>query len=333
MTRKKANPGKKDLMDIIESYYLAHILIDLDKRGFFKGLPKSVPVEDYLDNTDIVKMLVTKTDILVPSGKKYFVLNSKYASYINSSFHIEKFLGGYGEVVSAKNGPRIKVNPGKFAEAYEQATPFENHKLILNLLTALGARQILDMGCGMAGLLRSFCKLKKAHTATGIEQNPFMCQQARKEVRLKKMDKQVKIIQGDVTAFNKYIQPGVLEGTDVIIASSILNEFFYTPARLVSFLQKIRRYLPGRFMIVIDYYGILHSRAAMEKRLQHNYIHDMMQVLTGQGVPPKNQAEWNRYYTQAGCKLVHSYNSSGGGINWFIHVVYLGNKPEGIQFK
>ena len=88
----------------------------------------------------------------------------------------------------------------------------------------------------------------------------------------------------------------------------------------------MKKAFPGKFLVVVDYYGSFNTREANNKDLQHNYVHDVMQILTGQGVPPKNYKEWNEYYAKAKCNLLHVHEGRSNGIKWFIHIVKLGDR-------
>ena len=77
--------------------------------------------------------------------------------------------------------------------------------------------------------------------------------------------------------------------------------------------------LPGRALLVSDYYGCLGQRDG--RWFPKTALHDFVQVISGQGVPPPNLESWQAIYADAGCGLVHALeddNASG-----FIHIVRL----------
>lgn len=317
---------KKTLFDIIESYYAAHLLIHLNDKGVFKEPGKKRLIKSYFPNADVFRFISTRTDILQPKDENSFIVNKKYGSYISSGFHIEKFLQAYGQFDTAAKQPSIIIDEEKFAETYQHATPFNNPRAVLNFFSLLQARTILDLGCGTGNLITQFCKQNKLNKAFGIDQNPHLNKVAAQLIKKNGLGRRAKIVNGTVTEFDEILDAATLQQVDVVYASSILNEFFYSPAKLVKLLKKLAKIFRGKFMVVADYYGTFHTREANNQDLQHNYVHDVMQVLTGQGVPPKDSRGWNEYYAKAKCKLVHVQEGNSGGINWFIHIVKFGDK-------
>ena len=313
---------KKTLFDIIESYYAAHMLIHLNNRGVFKDPGKSRMVKNYFPNADVFRFLSTRTDILQPGNNGAFSINKKYGSYINSGFHIEKFLQAYGQF----DAMSIVIDERKFAETYQHATPFSNPGAVLNIFSLLQAQTILDLGCGTGNTMVQFCRQNKLNRAFGIDQNPHLNKAAKQLIKRNSLSARAKVVNGSVTEFDKLLHRAALEQVDVVYGASIFNEFFYSPRKLVALLRKLVKAFRGKFLVVVDYYGSFNSQQKNNRDLHHNYVHDVMQILTGQGVPPKDHKAWNEYYKKANATLLQIQEGSGDGINWFIHIVKLGNK-------
>jgi hypothetical protein len=75
--------------------------------------------------------------------------------------------------------------------------------------------------------------------------------------------------------------------------------------------------------VITDYYSIYGTSAAANPVLQHNYLHDIMQIFSGQGLTPKDYKGWNVLYRKAGCRLLNVFEGESIGIKWFIHVLQL----------
>jgi hypothetical protein len=105
---------------------------------------------------------------------------------------------------------------------------------------------------------------------------------------------------------------------------SILNEFFREgPGQVVELLRTLRRSFPGRLFFAVDYYGAL-SRPGGGTDSYDGLLQDVVQALSGQGVPPPDLEGWMPIYEDAGCKPIHVYQGSAPGLNWFVHVLELG---------
>ena len=64
----------------------------------------------------------------------------------------------------------------------------------------------------------------------------------------------------------------------------------------------LRQALPGRPLLLSDYYGRLGSDAEEQRE---TLLHDFVQLISGQGVPPPGLDEWRAIYAEAGCRLAH----------------------------
>ena len=86
------------------------------------------------------------------------------------------------------------------------------------------------------------------------------------------------------------------------------------------YLQSI---LPGRIFFIADYYGKLgHGETQVQASL-HTCNQDLVQILSGQGIPPPDLRGWASIYESAECRPRHAYEADGDGLQWFLHVVEL----------
>jgi SAM-dependent methyltransferase len=312
-----------NIFGIIEGYYLASVLISLNATGVFKKPGRIHSIGTFFPKHDIFRMLITRTDILQRKGKLHFTINSKYRSYMDLGFHIEKFLMAYGNFRTINKTPKIITDDKLFSQAFVAAAQFQNPTLIKSIFKSLKASVILDLGCGAGNILNAFAKSGKIHRSIGVEQNPFLIKAARASIRKNGLSKRVRIAHGNVVTFENLITKKEIAEIDVVFGSSILNEFFYTPTKLISLLKKIKRIFPGKTLIVSDYYGVFHAADFADVNRHYNLVHDFMQVLSAQGVPPKDDTSWNKYYKDADLELVHTFHGSANGINWFVHVIEI----------
>ena len=97
-----------------------------------------------------------------------------------------------------------------------------------------------------------------------------------------------------------------LSQVDAVVAANVLNEFFANPsgADVVEVLAQLRQFIPGALLIVSDYYGRLGTPLSSCARWHSTMTHDLVQVLSGQGVPPSDHAAWADIYARASCSQV-----------------------------
>ncbi|MHA4811754.1 methyltransferase domain-containing protein [Flavitalea flava] len=318
---------KKNVFDLIEGYYISHLILYLHKKGYLDPDQKKRTVSfarmSRQDST-LLQIMTDRTDIILKVGTDGFALNPAYSSYNDLAFPIDKFLGAYGKFSLPGSVPRIKLNPLSFSRAFEKAHAGNDQVKMLGLLADLGAKNILDLGCGPSRLIELFCEKDPGHRGFGIDQNKHLVSGANGRIRKKKLFNRARLIRGDVHDFGSLLNPDELRSIDVVIASNILNEFFEDDKRLLRLLKRLRSSFKGKTLIVQDYYGVLNTRRAEGALYQHTVVHDMVQLFTGQGIPPGDHEGWQAYYEKANCTLVQVNNGSSDGISWFVHLVQLG---------
>jgi SAM-dependent methyltransferase len=183
---------------------------------------------------------------------------------------------------------------------------------------------LLDLGCGAGALTVQFCQQGKNHTAVGIDAGSEMCSTARYFIKQAKLSTRIKIHCERAENFASVLPATVIQQTDIIVAGNLFNEFFKDEGTAaVRLLKKLKQYFPGRYLIVVDYYGILGTANYNDADLTHNYVHDMLQLFSGQGVPPANYKKWQKLYKAAGCILAEVTEGQSQGVNWFLHKLLL----------
>lgn len=313
---------QKNLFDIIEGFYLSQILIFLNEAGHFSKEKKKAVDAAHLDQ--LLQVLLESTNIIKKQRNGDFELAEEYASYPALGFHIDKLLQAYGHVAPNKNKFRLQIDGKKFAGAYKKVYPFQDWQFLLSMIEGWPVNHLFDLGCGMGKLAVQFCEQDKKHTAIGIDVGREMCTAARSFIQEAKLAKRAKIYCAKAEAFHRVLPPAVMERTDIIVASNLLNEFFSGEGEaVISLLKQLKKYFPGRPLMVVDYYGILGTSHQNDPELRHNYVHDMIQLFSGQGVPPANYKQWQKLYRRAGCVLEEVTEGRSQGVNWFVHRVRL----------
>lgn len=360
MKKKLQSGNKQNIFDVIEGYYLANLLIYLSGKGAFTGDSgrdsgvkggagrdlggKGVTGRGAGDkgvsggsaggkkgdefsglskkDAGLLQILYDRTDIVL-KHKDGFRLNPEYASYPAMGFHIDKFLKGYGRFDTSGDAPRIETDAAAFAQAFERVQAWHGYENIISILSALRAKTILDLGSGPGRLAELFCEAAPDHRAFGVDLNTYLCSHGNARLKGLGLGGRAKLKQGSVLEFDKLLSEAAIRSVDVVTGSNIFNEFFAEEKKLVGLLKRLRKAFGGKYLLVMDYYGVLDTIKANDRNLQHSYVHDLVQLFSGQGVPPGDYRGWNKYYVQAGCSLMHVYEGMSDGVNWFVHIVRL----------
>ena len=103
-----------------------------------------------------------------------------------------------------------------------------------------------------------------------------------------------------------------------VIACQVVNEMFRSGVKpAIAWLHRIRKTLPGRPVLVNDYYGRLGTSALGRHR--QTLLHDYAQLISGQGIPPPRLRDWHAIYSAAGYRLVHVLEDRA--TTQFVHVI------------
>jgi SAM-dependent methyltransferase len=315
---------RKDIFEVIEGYYISQILIYLNQAGYFlpgKNKKNKLPANN-LNN--LLQVLYERTDIIQKNRAGGFAVAEKYSAYTGLGFHIEKLLQAYGHVNIAGKGFGLITDETAFAQAYKNVYPYQDWKFLLDVISTMPVKHLLDLGCGAGALTVQFCKQGKNHTAVGIDSGPEMGSTARHFIKQAKLSSRIKIHCEQAENFASVLPATVIQQIDIIVAGNLFNEFFkYEGTAAVRLLKQLKQYFPGRYLIMVDYYGILGTASYNDAGLTHNYVHDMLQLFSGQGVPPSNYKKWQQLYKAAGCTLVEVTEGQSQGVKWFLHKLLL----------
>jgi SAM-dependent methyltransferase len=237
-----------------------------------------------------------------------------------------QYLGTYGR--HAMEFGRILRHPSQghnlidrkqYAKAFaEQGVLADN--IVADLVLQLGLNHVLDLGCGAGTLLLNLASRNADFAGWGLDSNAWMCAAARKRIASLRMGKRIGIFQGDCRDLRRSLPASVVTNVSVIIAASVMNEFFAEGiTKAVECLAGISATFPGQTMLIADYYGDGKNtgRSSSKKMALHNFI----QIVSGQGVPPANLSGWKKIYQGAGCHFIHAVQLQDSP--YFIHILKL----------
>lgn len=323
-------PGARwSVAELVEAFHLAYAADFVVATGLLDGTERPAAVLAARAGVDptllaaLLELLAGRTD-LVARGPQGFKEGPGLGPVAAAT--IDQYVGAYGpnaaalgDVLAAPDRGRDLVDRDRHAMAFTRA-PGPAAVLLPDLLARLGLGDVLDLGCGTGELLVTLAAGDPRFRGWGVDANPEMVRTAEERRRRCGVDDaRVRFFVGDVREPAGWGPPDVLEGVRTVVAASLVNELFHPDASTaVRWLERWREALPGRVLVVVDYYGALgHTSDPPPARA----VHDWIQLLSSQGVPPPDLDGWEAVYRAAGCSLLHAVEDGEAGV--FIHFVRL----------
>lgn len=331
MVRPGSQTGLVSTLDLIEGFYLAHALGALERAGVLKSLEKWVSADRLANRHGLgikildaaLQMLATRTSLIAHRSGRY-----RITKHYNSQarFMLLQYLGAYGrhaaELGRILHHPtlgRSFINHREHARAFSQ-DGLTTQSILADLLLQLGLNHALDIGCGTGALLLNLAVRNRHFEGWGVDINRWMCAAARRQAASLRPRKRIEFLQGDCRELGRWLSRSVIERVRTITAASVINEFFADGiSEAVDWLATIRTLFPGRTMLIADYYGQL-GTAKMDGS-REIMLHDFVQVLSGQCIPPPTLSAWRRIYRKAGCGFVHAVEIQDSA--FFVHILRL----------
>jgi Methyltransferase domain len=330
-TRSTANAKFHSGFDLAEGFHLACALLALDRRGILPSLDRPTTVAELARRHDVdrdvlqaaLELLATRTDLIARSGSK-FRRTSRYDGY--ACFAICQYVGAYGPNAAALDRILCKPPLGRrLVDRKSHAVAFRDIPslsgvLIADLVMQLGFNDVLDLGCGTGLLLAELAGRVAEFRGWGLDSNPAMCAAARARLKATAGASQVTIFCGDGRRPQRVIPPLVTKRVRTLTAASLANELFARGSRAAEqWLVRLKKAFPGQVLLIGDYYGQLGQRRPPRSRMLA--LHDFVQIISGQGMPPPDLASWKKIYRAAQCSLVHVIEDDEA--SFFVHLVKL----------
>lgn len=326
------------ILDAVEGYYLANILRFLHREGIldqFRSYEDAARVAvrrgyDVGLFGALMEFVHIRSRLFEQDRRKRYRLRRRYQTFYATGFQLEKFVGAYGatverlgESLTLPDLGRSLVNRAVEAAAYERIGSPPN-PLVVEEIRKRGLKSLLDVGCGPATLLTLLAADDPTFRGWGLDADKAMLAAASRSARKAKLSSRIALIHADARRLASVISKKDRAVIDAIHCKGLFDELFRDgDGQAVAFLRTLKNLFPGKLLFVVDYYGKLTRCDAIKSRHQHTLIHDVLQVLTAQGVPPATLGEWATIYDAANCALLHAYEGESSGIDWFVHLVLL----------
>ncbi len=323
-------PEAWSAFDLAEAFHLASAIHVLHEEGILRALARPRTAEglarklalDPVLLRGVLEYVSGRSEVVRRAGRRF----SAGAYDTESKFILDQYIGAYGPNVA--NLGSILRNPSrgrKFVDREKHARAFielgrPGVRILPELVARLGWNHLLDLGCGPGSLLIEIAQRSPTFVGWGLDSNPNMCAAASRRARQAGFGQRLRFFEGECTNVAGGIPRAVRNDVETIIAASVFNEFFADgPARMTQVLQMLKKRFPGRGLMVSDYYGRLGKQPAPWPR--RTALHDFVQLISSQGVPPRDLKEWRRIYRNARCSLVHVIEDPEGTA--FIHILKL----------
>ncbi len=330
--------GPDQVLDLVSGYAAGRLLYTLQRIGALGrfGTPSraaSVAVELGVDRAwleAVVQFLAVTGGVFrqLDGGRYVVELDERERQRLN--FELTKFVGAYGACLDAVGPAPDVVDADAFADAFSASVhsradrPYHG-SLIPGLLREFGvASGLLDLGCGTGDLLIDLAVSDEGFHGIGIDENRAMCARAVAEAGRAAVLRRVRIFSGDAFDVLANLPLDAMCPMTAAHSASFFNALFANGhRRAVDILTLLSDRLGRRLLFIDDYYGQLGVDFDAHVGLTWSMMQDLVQVCSGQGVPPRERVDWEAVYQRAGCRLLRSYEGTLGGFPRFIHVVQL----------
>jgi SAM-dependent methyltransferase len=319
------------LRDAVEGFHLAGVVRGLDQLGVLDAMECSATPAELAATTGVdadllgvmLEFLAGRTNLVQRDEGSYRV-TTEWSDYARAC--VRQYVGAYGRLAThvvgllrdPSTGPRL-IDQDEHARSYRRAPTASS--LVADLILQLGLTSTLDLGCGSGSMLIELGRRDTDFVGWGVDSSEVMCDEARAQIATHGLDGRVTVVHADAfdaTAVAALVPAQVRS----ITATSLLNELWGTrgggPA-VVAWLRTMAAAFPGRAVVIADYFG----------RLGHvpppwpgfAAVHDFVQALSGQGIPPPDHGAWRRTYEEAGVALLHMVEDENA--SFFIHLLRL----------
>jgi SAM-dependent methyltransferase len=335
--------GKHSFIDVLSSHHLAQGIRFLHEAGILSALksprtPDDLAVDFGVDQellAGLLWYLDEHTDLLQQPEPQSYQLADGYQTYRKCGFLVEQYLGAYGfsngDLGKVFRQPSLGssfVDRKRHARAYEDLEG-SGFPFLGKLIQQLGTPATLELGCGTGNLLLELAAAEPDFFGVGLDLNPNMCAAFRERVKAEGFGDRLVVLEGDASDPAQTVPREIAESIQLVAAVSLANEFFARGEEeqpLEAWLKRLAEHFPGRRLLVVDYYGRLGRDGYTASPMV--LLHDWVQMVSGQGIPPSDSSGWAALYEQAGCTLLDTMEPAASKIPFFVHLVALPPEKE-----
>ena len=233
-------------------------------------------------------------------------------------FRTLKYLGTYHPCV-INLGEATPANE-LLALAYKQLSRRSPVGLI-SYLMELKPRSVLEIGCGSAPVLRALASQDPEVCGLAVDCDTSMTDLARELVQAQQLTERIAVAEASLSELAEH-RPKGHPPFDVLVLRSVLNETFARKGEPARILARLAATHSGARLVVCEYLSQLGTPAGRECGAVQTLTHDLVQMLSGQGLPPAALEGWDDIYNTAGLhRLSRRVDDTLGGITQFIDLI------------
>ena len=186
---------------------------------------------------------------------------------------------------------------------------------VVEVLEGLGARRVLDLGCGAAEMLIRWCDRNPEVQGYGIDVSPEVVEFARARVAGQALDDRIRIATGDLRSLgflrNGFLPHGDRRQLDAIVAMAVLHEFTGESLEpLAEILRQLHGELAGVPLVLFE--GLEQSDEELRRSASSVLEHHLFHRLSRQGIASRQ--EWERTFARASYSVLEARPVATGGI-------------------
>lgn len=323
---------RTDIVDVVARFEAALVLNALHRTGVLAALRTPATVTELACQCEVSASLLepllafaaASCELVERRDDGTFALVAEGRGLRFAAHMLDQYIGGYGPALAhlpsllrdGRTGEGL-VDMVRHAAAFDIAEPAEALTEAAKIILDLGATGVIELGCGAGQTLCALATANPMLSADGIDANPEAVALASARIRARGLCDRVHVRSGDALDVLGRIPR---EGVQVILAESMLNALWGEAGGVAMFVAGLARLLPGRLLVVSDYYSHL---GQPDRGTARTLLHDLIQVVSGQGLAPPTCDGWASAYSAAGADLLQVLEASGDGIDRFIHLVRL----------
>ena len=332
------NQRRLSLNDVLEGHYLACILDGMHQEGVLAEFVQPARSDDVAARRgwsagilDGLIAFVAERSTAVDRLKDGSYVIAEWVDLRDLTHALDQYVGAFGpglqnigHVLRGENSSSTMFDETRHAAAFAQ-TDYLGDAEVRSIVLQLGIDDVLDIGCGGGGLLIGLARGRPNLIGIGIDANPVAVALARRRIAGEGLQGRLEVDSGSAVEALRALPQSRRDAIQVVTACSVVNAYFGDggTASIVGFLKDLGALLPGRILVVADYYGRLGSKQDETKDVRRTLIQDVVQIVSGQGIPPFDVTAWRAIYAQAGCPLIDVLEGFAAGVVRFIHIVQL----------
>ncbi|MYN45771.1 methyltransferase domain-containing protein [Pseudoduganella sp. FT93W] len=316
-----------DELDMAIGRYFAFALVGrMLEAGLYDALSRGAPKKELAATCNMephifdaaLHYTVRYSGLIQLDSYGQVALSDFLKSSDTARFRMLKFLGAYNACVTRPGVSNTET--GLLALAYRQLARRAPSQLV-SLLAELRPRNVLEIGCGSAPVLRALAVQDTSVSGLAVDNDVNMVALARELVLEQRLSDRITVSVASLLQLAK-CPPTAHAPFDTVVLRSVLNGSFAEGTEPVRLLSAIASTYQEAQIVISEYLSQLGTSAGAANGSVQTLSHDLIQVFSGQGLPPANLKDWDAIYSAAGVRrLARRVDRSLAGITQFTDIV------------